>query len=657
MPPTKHVLSPVSPVLQLQALLRKTPRARLSALRFDHRTHRPLHLVQSVQHDPTIPGKLFHPLTGKAENIDSLLRGPDAAIWRRSLANEWGRCCSGLKQQRSVSEQIAGNDTMFFILPSRVPAGRKVTYAAFVCTMRPGKAELYRIRMTVGGDRLDAFQDVRSPAVGLTDAKIHFNSVISDARRGARYCTADIKDFFLMSDMSIYQYMRVHRKYIPDEVYQEYNLTDQHFDSNGYAYMEIRKGMYGLKEAAVLAYDQLCAHLQPFGYYPVTHTPGVWRHRIRPTTFTLAVDDFGVKYFSVADAQHLFDALKQRYTITEDWTGSHYLGFQLDWNYAQGHVDISMPGYVSKALTTLRHPAPTRPQHSPHPWTAPVYGKKQQLASTDLTPLLDKAGIHRVQQISGLFLYYSRSCDPTIVTALNEISSQQAAPTEKTKLACNMLLDYLSTHSDATIRYHASDMVLAVCSDAAYLVLPNARSRAAGHFFLTTNASLQGPTSQPKLNGPLHILCKTIRTVAASAAEAETGALFLNAQTAIPIITSLQEMGHPQPSTGTPLETDNSTAHGILHATVRLQRSKAFDMRYFWLRDRVRQRQFNLHWKPGRHNSADYFSKHHPPVHHKLMRPLYLQPISRRTSVTTSFVRGCVSPSGSRPPGSPSRTT
>jgi hypothetical protein len=68
-----------------------------------------------------------------------------------------------------------------------------------------------------------------------------------------------------------------------------------------------------------------------------------------------------------------------------------------------------MPGYVSKALTTLRHAAPTRPQHSPHPWIAPVYGKKQQLASTDLTPLLDKAGIHRVQQISGLFLYYSRS--------------------------------------------------------------------------------------------------------------------------------------------------------------------------------------------------------------------------------------------------------
>jgi len=250
-------------------------------------------------------------------------------------------------------------------------------------------------------------------------------------------------------------------------------------------------------------------------------------------------------------------------------------------------VDISMPGYVPKALTTLRHPMPTRPQHAPHLWTAPVYGQKIQLASTDLTPLLNKAGIQRVQQISGLFLYYSRSCDPTIITALNEISNHQASPTEHTKAACNMLLDYLATHPDATIRYHASDMILAVCSDAAYLVLPNARSRAAGHFFLTTLASATSSPPAPQTNGPIHTLCKTLRSVAASASEAEIGALFLNAQDAVPIRTALEEMGHIQPPNGTPLETDNSTAHGILHAQVRLKRSKAFDMRYHWLKDRA----------------------------------------------------------------------
>ena len=100
---------------------------------------------------------------------------------------------------------IEGTQTIFFIKPHQVPDGRKFTYANFVCTMRPNKAEVYRICMTVDGDKLDAYQDVRSPAVGITDTKIHINSTISDAHRGARYCTADLKDFFLCSIMHIYQ--------------------------------------------------------------------------------------------------------------------------------------------------------------------------------------------------------------------------------------------------------------------------------------------------------------------------------------------------------------------------------------------------------------------------------------------------------------------
>jgi hypothetical protein len=633
-----------------KAVIRHSARARLSRTTFHPRTHQRL-VAQAitppppVSHDPSLAGKMYNPHTGKAENIDSLLRGPDGLKWYQSLTNEWGRCTQGVTQSRSVNEQIAGNNTMHFILPHQVPAGRKVTYATFVCTMRPGKAEPWRIRMTVGGDRLIVDFDVRSPAISMLDMKLHINSVISDAKHGARYCTADLKDFFLQSFMKVYQYMRIHRRYLPQAIIDEYKLTPEHFDTNGYIYMEIRKGMYGLKEAAILAYEQLRDHLALSGYLPVPHTPGLWRHQTRRTTFTLAVDDFGIKYFTRADADHLFAAIASKYALTIDWTGTKYLGFTIDWNYEAGHVDLSMPEYVPRALLNLNHPAPKLPQHAPHRWTAPVYGQKIQFTATDLSPLLDTLGIKRVQQISGTFLYYSRSIDPTIIVALNEISSQQSSPTEATRQACNMLMDYLSTHPDAKIRYHASDMVLAVCSDAAYLVLPHARSRAAGHFFLTDLPGAISNPPCPKPNGAVHVLCKTIRTVAASAAEAEVGGLFLNAQEAVPIITALQEMGHPQPPSGVPLETDNSTAHGILHAKVRLKKSKAFDMRGHWLLDRVQQKQFNLYWAPGCDNSADYFSKHHPPNHHKLMRPRYLH--CRPSSNVTSFMRGCVSPSGS----------
>jgi hypothetical protein len=226
--------------------------------------------------------------------------------------------------------------------------------------------------------------------------------------------------------------------------------------------------------------------------------------------------------FSRADTDHLFTALEEKYIITKDWAGTSYLGFTLVWNYAAGWVDVSMPDYVPNALVKLGHPPPKRPQHAPHLWHKPAYGQKVQLASQDLTPLLAKLGITRVQQISGIFLYYGRGVDQTILVALNEISGSQAKPTEKTKLACNMLLDYLATHPDAIIRFHASDMILSVVSDAAYLVLLNARSRAAGQLFLTNHSTTNPPSPRP--NGAVHILCKTLTGVPASAVQCDKGA-------------------------------------------------------------------------------------------------------------------------------------
>ena len=69
--------------------------------------------------------------------------------------------------------------------------------------------------------------------------------------------------------------------------------------------MEIRRGMYGLKEAGVIAFDQLVQKTKRFGYEPMPQTPGLWRHTSLKTTFTLCVDDFGIQYFSKADANHL----------------------------------------------------------------------------------------------------------------------------------------------------------------------------------------------------------------------------------------------------------------------------------------------------------------------------------------------------------------
>ena len=114
--------------------------------------------------------------------------------------------------------------------------------------------------------------------------------------------------------------------------------------------------MYGLKEAGIIAFKNLVQNLKPHGYSPMKYTPGLWRHKTKPTTFTLCVDDFSVKYFTPADAHHLINAIKTKYECTIDWSRSMYVGINLKWNYEKGYVDTSMEGLspvLSKNITIL----------------------------------------------------------------------------------------------------------------------------------------------------------------------------------------------------------------------------------------------------------------------------------------------------------------
>ena len=81
-------------------------------------------------------------------------------------------------------------------------------------------------------------------------------------------------------------------------------------------------------------------------------------------------------------------------------------------------------------------------------------------------------------------------------------------------------------------------------------------------------------------------------------------------------------MGHPQPRTT--IQTDNTTAEGVINNKIQPKRTKAMDMRFHWLRDREAQGQFRIHWRPGKTNLADYFTKHHPPAHHVNVRTEFL---------------------------------
>lgn len=109
--------------------------------------------------------------------------------------------------------------------------------------------------------------------------------------------------------------------------------------------------------------------------------------------------------------------------VSADWSGSLYCGLNLDWNYEKGFVNVSLQGYVKRALKRFNQfPTSTRTQHAPHPWQAPVYGRKnaQQPTTSSSTPLLDKKATGRIQAIIGTFIHYAE-IDSCIKPGLNEL--------------------------------------------------------------------------------------------------------------------------------------------------------------------------------------------------------------------------------------------
>lgn len=207
--------------------------------------------------------------------------------------------------------------------------------------------------------------------------------------------------------------------------------------------------------------------------------------------------------------------------------------------------------------------------------------------------------------------------DCTLLVALGTLAQQQHNCTENTVKIIHHLLDYCASHPDATLRFYASDMTLRAHSDASYLSESEAHSRVGGHFFLGPN-----PTITTNTNGAILNTSTILKVIVSSATEAEYAALFQNGKEAVTLRSALEELGHKQNSTI--LYTDNATAKGIAHQTLKQKHSKAMDMCFYWIQDRVKQKHFQVEWEPGENNRDDYFTKHHPTKHHIHMRPQYL---------------------------------
>jgi hypothetical protein len=252
----------------------------------------------------------------------------------------------------------------------------------------------------------------------------------------------DIKSVYLTAPLDQYEYMKMPLDVFPEHTIQQYDLR-RHV-KNGFVYLEIRRCVYGLPMAGALANKLLRERLAPHGYYEVAHTPGLWRHVLRPISFTLVVDDFGVKYVGNEHAQHLVDALKKYYKLTEDWKGDLYCGITLDWDYDNRTLEISLPGYINKVLQRFEHKHPSKPQNCTFQPNPRKYGKDaQDPLPPDNSELLDLNGIRKVQQVFGALLFYARAVDNTLLPGLSAIASEQAQATKVTLQRCQQLFRLL----------------------------------------------------------------------------------------------------------------------------------------------------------------------------------------------------------------------
>jgi hypothetical protein len=244
--------------------------------------------------------------------------------------------------------------------------------------------------------------------------------------------------------------------------------------------------------------------------------------------------------------------------------------------------------------------------------------------------------------------------DCTILTAVNHIASQQANPSERVLKNAFRVLEYLAAYPQHCVVYHACDMILHIQSDASYLSRSNGRSVAGGIHYC-------GNRNEPTLiNGAILAMSSIIPTVVSSVAEAEYAGCFMNAQHGVWLRTILIAMGYPQPPTF--ILCDNMCAVGIATDTVKAKRSKAIDMRYHWVRDRIRNGQFVVTWIKGADNLADFFTKALPVHRHQAIklslvhssddttnpslcsraRRSQVHRVAREVKFDTRVLRGCV---------------
>ena len=296
---------------------------------------------------------------GEELRHDKLMKGPSAAVWDDETVDDYDRL-------------IERTHTMCFIPRSEKPPDRTASnfvlacYEKFKCGVRKR-----RVRGTHGG-HTDYQGDLAAYTASATTVKILLNSVVSTP--SAKFATADISDFYLNTPLDRPEYVKIRRNQIPLRTWAKYNLDTLVFDDN-YVMARLDKTIPGLPQSGILSQTALVKHLHSYGYR--LNEGCLLTHTTRPIAAALIVDDFGIKYTDQADLDHLLQALRDKYDITFDSSGTHYIGIDLAWTYTMTALAAAS---TSPCPTTW--PNCSQPSVSPNPLTPPTTPRPTQRPPT-----------------------------------------------------------------------------------------------------------------------------------------------------------------------------------------------------------------------------------------------------------------------------------
>ncbi len=244
---------------------------------------------------------MVHPTTGETiSSYKCLMHDPDTSeVWQTAFDKDFG----GMAQGDNKTGQKGTN--FIFVMThdeiQTIPKNQTVTYARIVVDFHPQKADPHCIRITAGGNLINYPGELSTRTADLTTSKLMWKSILSTA--GTKYVCLDIKNFYLTAPLDRFEYTKIPIALFPEWVVKQYKLMKHVL--NGFIYLEMQRAVWGLPQTGILANKLLRQHLLPHDYYECNNTPGLWKHETRPISFTLVVDNFGVKYVGKEHVEHL----------------------------------------------------------------------------------------------------------------------------------------------------------------------------------------------------------------------------------------------------------------------------------------------------------------------------------------------------------------